>query len=370
MMLGDLGAEVIHIERPGVGDQTRAWGPPFQAGESAYYLSANRNKRGITLNFKHADGQAIFRKLVAESDIVVENFRSGTLEKLGIGWSDLRRKELIWCSITGYGREGVWAGRGAYDLAMQAEGGMMSITGTPEGTPVRVGVAIMDLLTAHQSTQAILAALYHRERSGDGQLLDMTMLDCAVGLQSYMAQTFFATGDQPIRLGSGHPNLAPYQAYTASDGWIIVAAASQALWERLCEALELPELIEDERFLKNENRVMNRDALEAIFNERLSTRTVAEWEEHLQAARIPATPVHDLAEVFALPPIAERGNVIDVNHPEIPDLKTVASPMRLTATPPSVRRHPPKLGEHTGEVLGELGYSSAELARFSDEGVI
>ena len=260
MMLGDLGHDVIKVERPGDGDQTRAWGPPWQDGQSAYYLSVNRNKRSLTLNLKSPEGQEIFRRLAAASDVVLENFRAGELDALGLGYDALSRlnPRLVFCSITGYGQTGPWKDRPAYDLALQAESGWMSITGEAGAPPVRVGVAVIDLLTAHYATQAVLSALLEREQTGRGRRIDVSMLDCATASLSYMAQNVLATGRSPERMGSRHPSIVPYQAFATRDGYVVVAAGSQAIWQRLCSAIERPDLASDTRFSDNSKRVVNR----------------------------------------------------------------------------------------------------------------
>lgn len=359
MMLGDLGHEVVKIERPGEGDQTRAWGPPWQNGESAYYLSVNRNKRSLTLNLKSPAGQEIFRRLAASSDVLIENFRSGELDGLGLGFDALSRlnPRLVFCSITGYGQTGPWKSRPAYDLALQAESGWMSITGEEGAPPVRVGVAIIDLFTAHYAVQAILSALLDRERTGCGKRIDVSMLDCAAASLSYMGGNALATGVSPGRMGSRHPSIVPYQAFPSADGYLVVAAGSQAIWERLIGVLGRPDLAADPRFRDNPARVENRGALEEILGEVFSRNTTAEWTSALQRGDIPAAPVNDVVAGLALPPLAERGMVT---------AQGVGSPL----APGRSFRRAPRLGEHTGEILAEIGYDPGSIARFRSSGVV
>ena len=358
-MLGDLGHDVIKVERPGEGDQTRAWGPPWQDGQSAYYLSVNRNKRSLTLNLKAPEGVEIFRRLAAASDVVLENFRAGELNSLGIGYDVLFRlnPRLIYCSITGYGQTGPWKDRPAYDLALQAESGWMSITGEAGAPPVRVGVAVIDLLTAHYATQAILAALLERAETGRGKRIDVSMLDCATASLSYMAQNVLATGRSPERMGSRHPSIVPYQAFATKDGFVVIAAGSPAIWERLCGAIGRPELTSDPRFSDNSKRVVNREALEQILEPIFRSKETGAWLPQLQARDIPATPVNDLATALTLPPLADRGLV----GPAM-----VGSPVARDRQ----HRRPPRLGEHTDEVLRELGYDAPFVAGLRTRGIV
>ncbi|MBI3858255.1 MAG: CoA transferase [Planctomycetes bacterium] len=359
MMLGDLGHEVVKVERPGEGDQTRAWGPPWQDGQSAYYLSVNRNKRSLTLNLKSPEGQEIFRRLAAASDVLIENFRAGELDGLGLGYEALSRlhPRLVFCSITGYGQTGPWKGRPAYDLALQAESGWMSITGEAGAPPVRVGVAVIDLFTAHYAAQAVLSALLERTETGRGRRIDVSMLDCAAASLSYLAQNVLATGISPERMGSRHPSIVPYQAYPTRDGYIVVAGGSQPIWERLCRAIGRPELLQDARFSDNSKRVENRVALEAHLEPVFRSKATADWLALLQARDIPATPVNDVAAGLALPPLRERG---------MTGAGIVGSPL----APGRTHRPAPRLGEHSDEILRELGYDAGSIARFRSGGVV
>ena len=359
MMLGDLGHDVVKVERPGEGDQTRAWGPPWQDGQSAYYLSVNRNKRSLTLDLKSPEGQEIFRRLAASSDVLIENFRSGELDGLGLGFDALSRlnPRLVFCSITGYGQTGPWKTRPAYDLALQAEAGWMSITGEAGAPPVRVGVAVIDLFTAHYAVQAVLSALVDRATSGRGRRIDVSMLDCAAASLSYMAQNTLATGKSPERMGSRHPSIVPYQAFPTRDGYVVIAAGSQAIWARLCGAIGRPDLAADPRFADNSKRVVNRDALERILEPVFRGKDTASWLSLLQTNDVPATPVNDVAAGLALPPLAER-NLVSASH--------VGSPVARD----HVHRPAPRLGEHTDEILRELGYDAPSVARFRSAGAV
>ncbi len=372
MMLGDLGAEVIKIERPETGDQTRAWGPPYLTSESAYYLSTNRNKRSLTLNLKTKSGQAIFKKLVSQSDALVESFQVGDLDKLDLGYSSLSclNSKLVCCSITGYGQTGPWRGRPAYDLAMQAESGWMGITGEPGGAPVRVGVAILDLFTAHYATQAILAALMARERTEQGQHIDIAMLDCAVASLSYMAQYYLATGQQPEKMGSKHPTITPYQAFETQDGYVIVGAASPEIWMRFCQAIGQSELVSDKKFAQNSSRVANRAELEAILNPFFKRQKTEDWIQLLEKHEVPVAPVNSLKQVFGLSQVQVREMLQTVVHPTIESLLLVGIPIRFGPEPIAIKRPPPLLGQHTEEILLELGYAREEIEHFRAEGIV
>jgi crotonobetainyl-CoA:carnitine CoA-transferase CaiB-like acyl-CoA transferase len=376
MQLGDLGADVIKIERLDGGDQTRGWYPPQFGddtnGVSAYYASVNRNKRSVTLNLKDKTGRELLRELVSEADVFVENFRVGTLDEWGLGYQDLiaENPDLVYCSLSGYGEWGPYADRPAYDLIMQAEAGLMSITGEEDGAPVRVGVAVADIGAGMYATQAILAALFHRELQGGGQKVDVSLFDGQVAWMSYMASYYFATDQSPGRMGSKHPTIAPYQAFATQDGYVAVAAASEKLWKKLCVALDRKDLLEDERFKTNADRVENRTELDRILEEELADYETDNLVALLENDDVPARAVSDMEDVFSHPQVDARDMHRRVDHPNVGSIDMAGSPMHLSQTPATIRRHPPELGEHTDELLTTLGYSDQEIARLKDNNVI
>ncbi|WP_231186468.1 CoA transferase [Haladaptatus sp. DYF46] len=375
MQLGDLGADVIKIEQPGTGDQTRKWHPPTygESDQSAYYLSVNRNKRSMSLDLSSDDGRAIFRDLASEADVVVSNFRVGTMGKWGLDYPTLREDNpgLIYCALSGYGEWGPDRDRPAYDLIMQAEGGLMSITGEADGSPVRVGVAIADIGAGMYATQAILAALLERELGdGTGQKVDVSLLDSQVAWMSYMASNYFATGTAPGRMGSKHPTLAPYQAFPTADGYVVIAVPSPNLWPKFCAAIDREDLVDDDRFHDNASRVENRDELDALLEPTFAEFTTKEVLETMDDHGVPASDVKDMEDVFDNPQVAARNMQWSVSHPTAGDVEMAGSPMHLSKTPTGVRAHPPLLGEHTEEILFEYGYTEADIERLSDEGVI
>ena len=366
MQLGDLGAEVVKIERPGTGDQTRGWHPPRygDAEESAYYMSVNRNKRSVTLALDTEEGREAFRDLAADADVLVENFRVGRMEKWGLGYADLGEANpgLVYCALSGYGEWGPDRDRPAYDIMMQAEGGLMSITGVDGGEPVRVGVALADVGAGMYATQAILAALFEREfGDGTGQKVDVSLLDGQAAWMTYMATNYFATGDPPGRMGSKHPTIVPYRAFETADDYVVVAVASEPIWERFCRALDRPDLYADDRFEVNTDRVNNREALDAQLEPWFAERQAAAVLERMDDHDVPASGVNDMADVFSHPQVLARGMRASVSHPTAGEVEFPGSPMHLSRTPTTVRRHPPLLGEHTEEVLREQGYSDGDV---------
>lgn len=386
MLLGDLGADVIKIERPGTGDETRAWGPPFveQAGgppfpqggaaarDATYYLSVNRNKRSLTLNLGADAGREVLARLSRTADVFLENFRPGTQAALGADWGTLSRlnPRLVYCSVSGFGPVGPDRMKLGYDLLMQGATGLMSTTGEAGGAPVRTGVAVIDLATGATAAGAVLAALYARERTGRGQRIDCSLLGTGVAWMTYAAQSYFATGRQPAPSGSGHPNLVPYQAFQGSDGrWFLVAVGTDEQWRRFCRALDLPYTV-DERFATNAGRVGHREELVADLARRFAAAPASSWIERLEPAGVPAGPVRGLAEVFADPQVQALGLDATLPHPAYGPLRTAGTPFSFSDTPASLRLPPPLLGEHTGEVLAELGYNAGEIERLRAAGAV
>ena len=381
--LADLGADVIKVERPGVGDDTRGWGPPYlkddqgrDTTEAAYYLSANRGKRSITVDIARAEGQEIVRRLAAQSDIVLENYKVGQLAKYGLDYESLKtiKPGLIYCSITGFGQTGPYAQRAGYDFIIQGMGGLMSVTGErddlPGGGPQKVGVAVADLFTGMYATVAVLAALAHRERTGQGQFIDMALLDVQVAMLANMAGNFLASGTPPARWGNAHANVVPYQTFEAADGYLIVAVGNDAQFVRFVHAGGRAELADDERFARNRDRIRNRTALIPQLVDMVKKQTRAWWVERMEAAGVPCGPINNLAEVFDNEQVQARGMRLDMPHPLASHVKLVGSPMRMSATPARADRPPPMLGQHTDEVLAAIGYGASEVAALRAAGVI
>lgn len=373
MILGDLGADVIKVEQPGSGDDTRQWGPPWAGGESAYYLCVNRNKRSLTLNLKHERGREILVELARDCDVVVENFRVGMLDRLGIGYQALSASypQLIWCSITGYGLDGPYAERAGYDFVAQGEGGLMSITGEPDGEPMKVGVAIVDLFTGLYAATAILAALHARALTGRGQLIDVALLPATVAMLANVGSNYLISGQVPKRYGNAHPNIVPYQTFRARDGWITVAVGNDRQFRLLCRILGKEELADDPRFATNPQRVAHRDELIPLLQGVFETRDADDWLAAMIEAGIPCGPINTLDRVFSHPQVLHRGMVVELPHPTAGLVRLTGPPFILSETPAAVRSHPPLLGEHTEEILRDrLGLSAEEIARLREEGVI
>lgn len=378
-VLADLGADVIKVERPGRGDDTRGWGPPFlrdadgdETTESAYYLCANRNKRSLTVDIATAEGQAVIRRLAQQSDVLVENFKVGDMARHGLDAATLRaaNPRLVYCSITGFGQDGPYAQRPGYDFAVQGLGGLMSITGTTDGEPQKVGVAVADLFTGMYATVAILAALRHRDATGEGQVIDMALLDAQVAMLANLGSHYLVGGDAPPRQGNAHANIVPYQVFAVADGHIIVAVGNDRQFARLCELLGACALADDERFATNAGRVRHRDMLVPALQAAFMSRDRDTWRALLETAGIPCGPVNDIAGVFADPHVRARGMVEHVTHPAAGAVSLVRSPMRLSATPVEPPRAPPLLGEHTSDVLREAGFSQDEIATLRARGAV
>jgi len=381
--LADLGADVIKVERPGAGDDTRGWGPPFlktaageDTAEAAYYLGANRNKRSITIDLAHPEGAALVRRLVAQCDVLVENFKVGDMARRGLDADSLLalNPRLVYCSITGFGQTGPYQDRAGYDYAIQGIGGLMSVTGErddrPGGGPQKVGVAVADLFTGMYATVAILAALRHRDATGQGQAIDMALLDTQVAMLANLGANYMVTGRAPRRAGNAHQNIVPYQVFEVADGHLILAVGNDGQYRKFCDVAGRPELASDPRFATNASRVRHRDLLVPLLVELMRQRPKADWLAALEAAKVPCGPINDLAEVFADPQVQARGMQVQVPHPLAEELSLVASPMKLSRTPPTTRHPPPMLGQHTDEVLAQFGLTAGEREHLRGLGVI
>jgi len=383
-ILADLGADVIKVERPGSGDDTRAWGPPFlkdaqgeNTSEAAYYLSANRNKRSVTIDFTQPEGQRLVRELAAKSDVVIENFKVGGLAAYGLDYPSLKavNPKLVYCSITGFGQTGPYAKRAGYDFMIQGLGGLMSLTGRPDGEegagPVKVGVALTDILTGLYSTVAILAALAHRDQAGVGQHIDMALLDVQVACLANQAMNYLTTGNPPRRLGNAHPNIVPYQDFPTADGDFILTVGNDGQFRKFAEVAGQPQWADDPRFATNKLRVANRAELIPLIRQATVFKTTAEWVSQLEAAGVPCGPINDLAQMFQDPQVLARGLAVSMPHALAGAVPQVASPIRLSETPVEYRRAPPLLGEHTEAVLGDvLGLGADALESLRSSGVL
>ena len=376
-MLGDLGAEVIKIEKPGSGDDTRGFAPPTLpgSGESAYFAGVNRNKFSVTLDIAQPEGQAIAQRLLAHCDILAENFKAGSLARYGLGWEQVRKAHpgLIYCSITGFGQTGPYASRPGYDSLVQAMGGVMSLTGEPDGMPQKVGVPVADLFAGLYACIGILAALRHKERTGEGQYIDIGMLDTNVAWLANQGMNYLATGENPPRLGNQHPNIVPYQVFATADGHVVLSVGNDPTFRRFCEAFDLTHLLDDPRFATNAARVQNRALVTETLAPVLRAHPTAWWVERLESLSIGGGPINRLSDVFADPQVQARNMVVEMPHPTAAGgkVKVLANPVRLSATPPDYRISPPLLGEHTEHVLGGLlGMSGAEIADLRARGVV
>ena len=374
MYLGDMGADVIKIERVGQGDQTRGWGPPFVSGESAYFMSTNRNKRSLALDIATPDGKAIIHQLIDGADVFINNLpRFSSLEKLGLDpeSSLARNPRLIHVCITSFGHTGPRAGQPGYDILSQGMSGLMSLTGEPDGEPMRYPVPISDMTVGLYALTGILAALYERERTGVGQAIDTSILESQMAWLTNLAGSYFATGKNPPRLGNVHPTITPYQPFPTADGWIIIAGGTDRIWVRLCDALGIaPEVRDDPRYATNPQRNVNRAAVQALLIERLKTGSKDTWLEKLREADVPSGPIYLLDEALAEPQTLARDFIVELEHPAAGMVRSLGFPPHLRDGAIGYRLPPPTLGQHTAEVLSELGYEAADLARFKETGVI
>jgi crotonobetainyl-CoA:carnitine CoA-transferase CaiB-like acyl-CoA transferase len=373
MLLADLGADVIKIEHPIGGDDTRQWGPPWLNGQSAYYLSVNRNKRSMTLNLKHPRGQVLARRLISMADVLVENFKVGAMEQYGLDYAAVSRENprLVYCSITGYGQTGPDRDRAGYDFIIQAEGGVMSITGPSEGPAYKVGVAIVDITAGLYASQAILAALHYRERTGRGQYIDVALLDAQVAWLANVAQNYMVSGEPPRRYGNAHPNIVPYETFETADGYLALGVGNDRQYQRLCELAGRPDLWADVRFRTNADRVTHRAELIPLLQEVFRTRPTADWIEALNAAGIPIGPINDVPAVFRHPQVIAREMRQTIEHPLVGTIPQLGPVAKLSETPASIYRPPPLLGEHTRAILrDELDCTEEEIAHLQQEQVI
>ena len=371
MILGDMGADVVKVEEPGKGDDTRSW-PPFTEGEATYFLAVNRNKKSLTLNLKAPAGRRVLERLAKTSDVLVENFRPGTMDKLGVGYAALRtlNPRLIYCSISGFGESGPQAHRAGYDLVVQAESGIMDLTGFADGPPVKVGNSIADLVSGMAAAHAVTLALLARQRTRRGQKVEIGMLDVMASLLTYQAGMYFNAGRTPTRQGNAHPSIVPYEVFKASDAYITLGVANNSLWERACGAMDRRDLVGDARYATEGARVQHRATLIPLLNEILGGRTAEEWTKRFEAAGVPAGRIRTVAEVCESEHLKARGMIVRLPHPKARHVTMMGVPMRLHATPPGAAAPPPTLGQHTDQVLRALGYRPAAVRRLRADGVV
>jgi len=374
MMLGDLGAEIIRVERPGVGDETRHWGPPWAGEQSAYYLCTNRNKKSITVDLKKKDGQEIIRRLARRSDILLENFLPGNLAEMNLGYEDIKaiNPGIIYASVTGYGQYGPYRNLPGFDFIMQAQGGLMSIIGESDGPPMKVGVAIVDITAGLFACSTILAALHHREKSGTGQYIDIALLDAQVAWLANQASNYLVSGKVPRRSGNAHPNIVPYETFKAKDGvYLALGVGNDNQWKKFCKLARIESLADDPRYVTNPKRVENRKELVSFLQDLFFKKTSEEWLKLLGEAEIPCGPINTIDRVLSDPQILAREMVVEMEHPAVGKFKLVGSPMKLSETPVQYRTPPPLLGEHTEEVLRDiLKYDQAKISRLREDKVI
>ena len=373
MFLGDLGAEVVKVEQPGVGDDTRGWGPPFVGGESAYFLCVNRNKKSITIDLKSQDGVTLLRRLAERADVLIENFRPGAMERVGLGEKDLRANNprLIYASLSGFGADGPMSDAPGYDLIVQAWGGLMSITGMPEGDPTKVGVAIIDLVAGLMLGKAIVSALFAREQLGIGQKIDTSLLEAEVACLINVGSNYLIEGKIPGRWGNAHSSIVPYQSFKTADGYVVIGVASEGIWQRFSKAIGRGELADDPRFAKNSDRVQNREVLTATLSEGFLGRETDAWMKLLNEAEVPCAPVQTIDQVFKAPQVLHREMLVKVEHPTAGTVPMAGIPVKFSATPASIRLAPPTLGQHTEEVLTSwLGIERTEIEELKRKSVL
>lgn len=373
MLLADMGADVVKVEQPGKGDDTRGYGPPFLNGESTYFMSINRNKRSLTLNLKHAQGKGILRQMIQKADVLVENFRPGKMAELGFAYEQTNalNPRLVYCSVSGYGQTGPLSHNPGYDLIIQGEGGIASLTGDPDGPPYKVGTSQADIVAGMNAFQGILLALLARARTGRGQHVDVALLDCQISLLTYQAGIYFATGVSPTRMGNQHPSIAPYETYRCRDGYVNIACGNDRIWAEFCKAVGLAALLEDARFRTNADRVHNRAALGALLEPVIRQRTAQEWVDLLRPAGVPCGKIQSVEEVCEHPQTKSREMVVELDHPVAGPIRVTGIPIKLSATPGAVSTPPPVLGEHTAQVLAAwLGLDQQQVAQLRADGVV
>ncbi|HEY3997426.1 MAG TPA: CaiB/BaiF CoA-transferase family protein [Candidatus Xenobia bacterium] len=372
MLMSDMGADIVKIEEPGQGDDTRRFGPPFINGQSAYFLSVNRNKRSLAMDMKAPEAKAVLRTLVERSDVLLENFRPGTAARLGLGWEEVHaiNPRLVYCSVSGYGQTGPESKRPGYDVVIQGTGGIMSLTGDPDGPPYKMGISQADLVAGMNAFSGILLALRTRDRDGVGQRVDVSLLDCQVSLLTFQAQNYFTTGKSPHRMGNQHPSIAPYETVRTADGYLNIAVGNDKLWQGFCAATGRQDLASDARFSTNPLRVANREALMEALAPLFKQHELAWWMSVLDKAGIPAGPILEVDEVLTHPQVLARDMVVEVEHPTLGPLKLVNNPLKLSDTPPRVTSAPPLLGQHSREVLRELGVSDHDIEAWCLRGVV
>jgi crotonobetainyl-CoA:carnitine CoA-transferase CaiB-like acyl-CoA transferase len=372
MKLGDMGAEVIKVETPGKGDDSRELGPPFLEGESAYYLSFNRSKKSITLNLREPEAREILKKLIAKADIFVENFRIGVTAKMGLTYEDVKKlkEDIIYCSITGYGHNSPYREKPSFDVMIQGEAGLMSITGFPDGPPQRLGVAIADILGGFHAVEGILLALLAKNKNGQGQFVDVSLMDSIIAILTYQAGNYLATGKAPNRVGNRHPMITPYESFETKDGYVIFAVGNQRLWENFVKVLGKPELNDDSRFADMKSRNQHPAELKAIIEELTRQKNTEEWVNVMEAAGVPCGRIRTIDQVLTDPHVQIREMVVEQEHPLAGTIKLIGVPTKLSLTPGAITMPPPTLGQHTDEILSNLGYDAGKIAAWREKGVV